>query len=314
MALVNDEIEVIDKYDIAELKALAKYAGWRCWMQPAVKVDKLIGRGGQGSVYKGYLIFIGGRLGNSVCVKTVSKGADDSALVNEVAKLKCLRNGTDPRRVGVRSLVWAGYDKNGNNSAYLEYVKYSLKERKEWVRHNARNVLVQLLQALSYVHERNIIHGDLKPSNILVTSKHEVKISDFGSSRFTWQELEIYGGFGTHTFTLVYAPPEYVLDKKHSVHQKGDVYSIGLAVYQIILGDEAFLIRSRKDEEVRAAIERRAFVQRSKTVALRYMGEATFSVLEELISFDVESRPTAVDALELLHDYNDEDFNVPCDA
>ena len=48
-----------------------------------------------------------------------------------------------------------------------------------------REIAIQLLKALEYIHSQGIAHRDLKPSNLLVTSFPNVKISDFGLSGFT---------------------------------------------------------------------------------------------------------------------------------
>ena len=46
-----------------------------------------------------------------------------------------------------------------------------------------RNYITQVLEGLSYLHSRNIVHRDLKSPNILVTEDSTLKLSDFGSSR-----------------------------------------------------------------------------------------------------------------------------------
>ncbi|KAG5404753.1 hypothetical protein IGI04_010872 [Brassica rapa subsp. trilocularis] len=50
---------------------------------------------------------------------------------------------------------------------------------------NARFIVYQLLRGLKYVHSANILHRDLRPINVLLNSKHELKIGDFGLARTT---------------------------------------------------------------------------------------------------------------------------------
>lgn len=238
------------------LKHLAEFCGGWCALQPCVKLEERLGSGGQGCVYKARLLHRGGKVGGTVCVKTCKTGSSNHTLEVELLTLRYLRE-----EDGVRQLIWHGFDEKGNNSLYLEYVPYTLRSQRDWARQNTRSLMLQLLGILARVHSSKVIHGDLKPANILITGDYKVKLADFGSSRFTWQGHEIYGGFGPNEGTVIYSPPEYVIGKKH-VHERGDIYSLGLAVYSVLLGDEAFLL-DRKDfndtSKVQAAMKNRCF-------------------------------------------------------
>ena len=91
----------------------------------------------------------------------------------------------------------------------------------------ARKIILEICDALICIHSRQVVHQDLKPSNILVTHNgNNVKIIDFGLSLLDSQsELKISGG------TKSYAAPELLEGKKADV--LSDIYSLGKVIEQI---------------------------------------------------------------------------------
>ncbi len=93
-----------------------------------------------------------------------------------------------------------------------------------------------IADAVSYLHRNQIIHCDLKPSNILLTDEvpYHVKICDFGQSRGIAAE-------GAHPVgTPLYASPEQLRNPRDSADGKGfrwDVYSFGVVAYQLLTGE-----------------------------------------------------------------------------
>ena len=89
---------------------------------------------------------------------------------------------------------------------------------------HVRWYMYQFLQALSYLHANMIMHRDLKTSNLLLTNKHEVKLTDFGLAR----QLQ-YGDsnrYTTEVMTLWYRPPELLLGKSE-YRTETDIWSAG---------------------------------------------------------------------------------------
>ncbi len=96
-------------------------------------------------------------------------------------------------------------------------------------------LLLQLLQALAYLHRRGILHRDLKPANVLVTPEQRIKVLDFGLSVAADQATSLAG-------TLPYMPPEVL--RGEPVGRASDLYSVGVIAYEMVVGHHPFDIQN----------------------------------------------------------------------
>jgi serine/threonine protein kinase len=96
-----------------------------------------------------------------------------------------------------------------------------------------RASLVGILTALEYLHRNGVIHGDIKPSNLLMDSQGRVKLGDFGLARRASNE-----GGSLLKGTTKYMAPETVADQFGSVGPASDLYSLGFSAYELICGKQ----------------------------------------------------------------------------
>jgi serine/threonine-protein kinase len=102
------------------------------------------------------------------------------------------------------------------------------------------SVMRQVALALQKAHEQGIVHRDIKPENILVTRKVEVKVTDFGLSRFFTGEAPATNltQSGITLGTPLYMSPEQV--QGSAVDHRSDIYSFGVTCYHLLAGEPPF--------------------------------------------------------------------------
>ena len=94
--------------------------------------------------------------------------------------------------------------------------------------------ITNLIEAVKYLHEHRIVHKDIKPSNIFLTDKLEVKLGDFGLSRKISRHVKLKEQNGT----IYYTAPEILEGDGYSFEV--DIWAIGIIIYQLILGKYPF--------------------------------------------------------------------------
>ena len=111
-------------------------------------------------------------------------------------------------------------------------------------------IAFQILFALAYLHEENVLHRDIKPANILINSKGFVKISDLGiSGLVSSARLDATSSGLNHTVigTSIYMSPERVLDKAYSF--PSDIWSFGLVLIECATGGWSPLLSGERSSD-----------------------------------------------------------------
>jgi len=95
-----------------------------------------------------------------------------------------------------------------------------------WIAHAA--------EALDIAHKRGVIHGDVKPANILITNDGKVKLTDFGMARVARREARDSALLGTPAYWC----PEQIMGRPQDA--RSDIFSLGVVLYEMITGTRPF--------------------------------------------------------------------------
>lgn len=103
-------------------------------------------------------------------------------------------------------------------------------------------ILRSVAQALQAAHDQGVIHSDIKPSNILMTERGDVKVIDFATARASLGAKDIHQAFSHdanfYGYTLAYASPETIADKPAKPND--DVFSLACIVYETLTGKHPY--------------------------------------------------------------------------
>ncbi|XP_077978011.1 serine/threonine-protein kinase 17A-like [Glandiceps talaboti] len=119
------------------------------------------------------------------------------------------------------------------------------KEGTNFSERDVVRLLRQIIEAVHYLHERNVVHLDLKPSNILLTHSHptqsDIKLVDFGLARLVNKNEEVREILGT----LDYVAPEVLSYEPISLST--DMWSLGVLTYVMLTGASPFLGEDKQE-------------------------------------------------------------------
>ena len=152
-------------------------------------------------------------------------------------------------------------------------------------------ILLSCCEALQYAHELKVVHGDIKPDNVMLVKRSGVKIADAGLLRSHGGELGL-SRTAAGAETLFYLAPEQLRDGKHP-DPRSDLYSLGCLLYVFLTGEVPF--KGRTLTELIEAKERGTF-----RPARDHSGEVPTRldrILEKLLAVKPEERYASCAAL-----------------
>ncbi len=207
------------------------------------KVLSLIGRGGMGEVYKG----IDEQLGREVAIKALNPAlTQDSNIVSRFRQEAQLQAKLiHPHIVSLFALV----EEFDFYYMIMEFadgrtLRDLIKNTGPIPEQRAIQILIQLLSALEFAHERSIIHRDIKPSNIILDANDRVKILDFGIAKIIGEKG--LTATGQNVGTVIYMSPEQIKTPKE-IDQRTDIYSLGVTFFEMLSGRVPYNIDTDSD-------------------------------------------------------------------
>lgn len=201
-------------------------------------LDKL-GKGGMGAVFRAY-----DRLtGDTVALKQVAAPVDVSQTMTRnvetlseqirVALAREFETLASIHHPNVIQVLDYGFDEEKQpyfTMAVIDNARTVLEAATDQPIKQQCAVLIQMLEALAYLHRRGVAHRDLKPDNVLVTMENEVKVLDFGLATLMAQQEPADDVVGT----LAYMAPETLRGDVSS--PASDFYALGIMAYEMFIG------------------------------------------------------------------------------
>lgn len=200
-----------------------------------------IGRGGQGEVLRARHV----SLQREVAIKVLdldpvfSQAGDQRARF--MREIKIHSSLSHPRLVKVLDAGVSG------DVPYLAMellqgptLEQLLDDRTRLSSREARQYTMDMVEGLEYLHQRGILHRDLKPRNVIVDDRSGLKILDFGLARASTGT--VLTAAGAVVGTVLFLAPEIITGSEHSTAT--DAYALGVIVYRMVTGQYPFELKS----------------------------------------------------------------------
>jgi tetratricopeptide (TPR) repeat protein/predicted Ser/Thr protein kinase len=215
------------------------------------RLEREIGRGGMGVVWEA--VRDDQSFQQRVAIKLLSAGLQSSSgIARFVEERQILANLSHPR---IARLLDGGSMEDGTPYLVMEYVEGERLD--EWLARGPSlgervRVFRSICPAVEYAHRHLIVHGDLKPANILVTPEGEAMLLDFGVAKLLDPGLDGLTRTGTRLFSPRFASPEQV--RGQPVTTATDVHALGVLLYLMLTEKQPFAGGSEDSLEVMRAI------------------------------------------------------------
>ncbi|MFN8656221.1 MAG: serine/threonine-protein kinase [Candidatus Obscuribacterales bacterium] len=201
-----------------------------------------LGQGGMGLIFKAEQR----RIKRFVAVKLLSP----DHMSNEVSLKRLQREATSMANLKhphIATLFDMVISKEAQPYLIMELIegislKQQLRDHGKLTPQRAVNILLQVCEAMEYAHANGLIHRDLKPDNIMLTSDVRpdfVKILDFGIAKSAEPNTEALTHQGQMIGSPLYMSPEQCVGKALP-DQRTDIYSLGVILYECLTGDVPF--------------------------------------------------------------------------
>lgn len=269
---------------------------------PGFEILDTLGEGGHGTVYKARMVM----LDRLVAVKVIKDdGSEDLKRQFERIQMeaKLLSKMKHPNIVQVFQVGVCADGRPFLACEYLDGIELSrlVAERGRLGKELLLSIFSQILEALQYAHENNLIHRDIKPGNIMIvedkdSGKYEVKILDFGIARD--MELKDRDNPGLTRSTILSGSPAYMSPEQcrgEKLEASSDLYSVACVMYECLCGEPPYGGGSILEVQYKH-IHSEPDLSRPE---LKEAGEPALRLLGSALSKDPEKRPGTAAAFKL---------------
>lgn len=203
------------------------------------EIESELGRGGMGVVYRAFEP----ALNRYVAIKELSPSlAHDPQLVERfLREARSMAALSDPHII---QIFYIGTDETTSQPFFaMEYVEGDslsgiLKRDGKIDVENTLKILHQTAQGLATAHDRGVIHRDIKPGNLMLSARGQVKIADFGIALAAQDISNKLTSTGEFVGTPGYLSPEVCLGK--AIDQRSDIFSLGIVMFEMLSGHTPF--------------------------------------------------------------------------
>jgi eukaryotic-like serine/threonine-protein kinase len=213
------------------------------------RIEAELGRGGMGAVFRAYDTHLQRRVALKILTgKIVLLGNAASAVLSEARAVSALNHPS------IITIYEVG-EHNGHHFIVMELLSgTNLRSLLEQGQVELRTVLrlgAQIAEALHAAHSEGILHGDVKPENVMVLANGRMKLLDFGIARrfsITAHTVTLQSGVAANpdeffAGTLAYAAPEAL--RASRIDSRADLYSLGVLLFELAAGYRPFHAATR---------------------------------------------------------------------
>jgi serine/threonine protein kinase/tetratricopeptide (TPR) repeat protein len=214
------------------------------------KILKKLGKGGMGEV----LLAEDVKLGRKVAIKSIIR----TGLSDTTSKIRFLREAQTASQLDHTNIctIYEIYEEDERDYIVMQYIDGVTLDQiigvKKLSIDKIVDISIQVCNGMIEAHNKEIIHRDIKPGNIMIDNKGVVKILDFGLAKFTSDSVVKTDGRvdsdltqkGFVMGTVAYISPEQAKGKP--LDKRTDIFSFGVVLYEMIEGQNPF----RVDEQI----------------------------------------------------------------
>ena len=249
------------------------------------RIERELGEGGMGVVY---LVADEQVPGERFAIKILKEGLDPEALGLLREEVRKTRKLSHPNIVDVHSVNVDG-QRLYLLMEYLEGKSLDVLLDEEFGRgmpfSHAWPIITDVAAGLGNAHDHNVIHSDLKPANVFLTTSGRAKLLDFGIARVSRGPLLLRARSGTRALTPAYASCEMLQGKE--ADRRDDIYSFACVIYEMLCGDRPFgeltALEAREDA--------------ARVPPLEGLSREQNAALAQALAFDRERRTASVERL-----------------